>query len=402
MKNNYIFNWPPKINELGDIVKQYIDLDNPLSIPDDGGIYKDLESEFARLHNRKYALVVSSGTMAIYSAFFGINILPGDEIISTSYSYHATISPALHLGAAIVFCDVEEDTGNIDCNKIEELITSKTKAIISNDQWGHPCDKERILEICKKYSIKYIEDCSHAHFAQYKGIYTGSFGDVACWSLQGNKLLSGGEGGILLTDNQDIYERAVLLGHNLKRPSKSVKNEYYKPLERTGYGLKLRMHPLASLVAYYQLKNYCFNWINSREKTLKYFEEKLEKETFFSKMEKKDYVTSMGAWYGFKPLADFEKLGIDRKHFVSWMKERGFQVDIPKSEVIPNYKLFTDNKFSINNFDKKPLKNEFINAQKYYEKIVSFPTFTFEEYDIIDNYINAIKKYWEMVNSDNI
>jgi perosamine synthetase len=400
--NKYKFVWPPKIEEMGNLVKDYIDSGNSLSIADDSGIYQELESSFARLHNRKYGLLVSSGTMALYSAFFGINLLQSDEIICTAYSYHATSAPALHFGAKIVFCDIEEDTGNIDCKEIEKLITKKTKAIISNDQWGHPCDKDKILEICKKYSIKYIEDCSHAHFAKYKDKYTGSFGDVACWSLQGNKLLSGGEGGILLTDNQDIYERAVLLGHNLKRPAQSVKNSYYKPLERTGFGLKLRIHPLAALMVNYQLKNYCFKWIESREKTLDYFNEKLEKETFFSKMVKREYVTSMGAWYGFKPLANFKELGIDKIHFVNWMKEKGFEVDIPKSEILPKYQIFSSEKYSINKFKKLNDLKEYPGANIYYERIITFPTFTFEEYGIIDCYIEAIKEYWKWVkNSGN-
>lgn len=395
------FYWPPKIKELGDIVKEYIDTGKPLSIADDGGIYKELEESFSKLHNRKYGLLVSSGTMALYSAFFALDILPGDEIICTVYSYHATITPALHLGAKIIFCDVEEDTGNIDCTKIEKLITPKTKLIVTNDQWGHPCDKDKILEICKKYSLKYLEDCSHAHFSEYKGKYTGTFGDVACWSLQGNKLLSGGEGGILLTDNQEIYEKAVLLGHNLKRPAKSVRSIKYKPLERTGYGLKLRMHPLAAVIVMHQLKNYCFKWIEKRKKTLNYFEKRLQEETFLNKMPKRNYVTSMGAWYGFKPWANFKELGIDRIDFVKWMKKRGFQIDIPKSDLISNYQLFTNKDFKIGYFENTIENSEFTQAKKYHERIVSLPTFTFEEYKIIDKYIDYIKEYGEKNNVRN-
>ena len=389
------FEWPPKIEKMGDIVKEYIDSGSPLSIADDSGVYKELETLFAKLHNKKYGLLVSSGTMALFSAFFGINILPGDEVICTSFSYHATAAPLLHFGAKIVFCDVEEDTGNIDISKIEELITSKTKAIVTNDQWGHPCDKDGVLSICSKYDLKYVEDCSHAHFAEYKGKYVGSFGDVACWSLQGNKLLTGGEGGILLTDNQDIFERAVLLGHNLKRPSKSVENEYYEELKRTGYGLKLRIHPLAAIIVLHQLKNYCFNWIKGRNETLQYFENRLEKETFIKGMVKKNYVTSMGAWYGFKPRIDFEKLHIDKNHFVNWMTERGFDIKIAKSKPIPHYDLFTSDKFKLNNFDKNDTIYDCPNAEKYYSSILSFPTYTFHEYEAIDKYIDAIKKYYE-------
>ncbi len=294
--------------------------------------------------------------MALYSAFFALNLKQGDEVIVTAFSYHATATPLLHLGVKVIFCDVEPDTGNIDVTKIEPLITDKTKAIVSNDQWGHSCDKDRIVEICKKYNLKYVEDCAHAHFSTYKGKLSGTFGDVACWSLQGNKLLTGGEGGILLTDDQDIFERAVLLGHNLKRPAKSVKNPLYKPLERTGFGLKLRMHPLAALMVLHQLEHYCFDWIQSRKETLTYFENRLAEETPFQPMVKRDYVTSMGAWYGFLPTID-PSVGVDRVHLTQWMKERGFDIDIPKSKVISTYELFYNEEFNMGGFDNQSHNN---------------------------------------------
>lgn len=387
------YKWPPHMPEMGNIVKQYIDSGCPLSIPDESGVIHDLETEFAALHSVKYALAVSSGTMALYSAFFGLNILPGDEVICTAFSYHATASPLLYFGARINFCDVEEDTGNIAINKIESLITKKTRAIVTNDQWGHPCDKEGILSICSKYNLKYVEDCSHAHFAEYSYRFTGTFGDVACYSLQGRKLLSGGEGGILLTNDQDIYERAVLLGHNLKRPAQSVKNPVYEPLQRTGYGLKLRMHPLAALMVLHQLKNYCFDWIKSRNETLACFESQLDG-TFLLPMEKKSYVTSMGAWYGFM-LRIGSEYGIDRQHFVNWMNENGLQVSIPKSAPIPNYELFYPDRFQIGSFEKNEIQN-CPNAQKYFDSILSFPTLSFYEYDLIDHYINSIKTYMRL------
>ena len=386
------YKWPPVIPELGNIVKDYIDQGMPLSIADESGIIKQLEQDFASLHDVRYALAVSSGTMALYSAFFAIGLKEGDEVICTAYSYHATATPLLHLGVKIVFCDVEEDTGNIDVSKIEKLITSHTVAIVTNDQWGHPCDKENILAVCNAHGLRYIEDCSHAHFAEYKGKYTGTFGDISCFSLQGRKLLSGGEGGILLTNQQDLYERAVLLGHNLKRPMQSVKNTDYKPLERTGFGLKLRMHPLAALIADYQLNKYCFSWIRSRIETLTDFQDKLYG-TFIEPMTVKPYVTSMGAWYGFMPRIRPE-FKVDRIHFVSWMINRGLQASIPKSKPLPDYALFSPDCFPINSFVKYPVL-QCENAQKYHASLISFPTFSFHEYELIDRYITAIRDYME-------
>ena len=390
------FSWPPKIEEMGEIVKNYIDSDNPLSIADRSGIYETLENNFANLHNRKYGLLVSSGTMALYSSFYAIGLKPGDEVISTVYTYHATAAPLLHLGVNIVFCDVEPDTGNIDVTKISELITSKTKAIVTNDQWGHPVDKDEILSICKKYKLRYIEDCSHAHFSEYKGHYSGTFGDIACWSFQGNKLLSGGEGGILLTDNRELYEQSVLLGHNLKRPFDSVKNKKFSDIKRTGLGLKLRIHPLAALMVNHQLENYCFDWIKSRNKRLQYFNEELKDKTPMQGMIKKDYVTSMGAWYGFKPLVNFEKLRTTRIELITYMQSRGFDVKKPGSVPLTDFAIFEKNRFQILHFQKAEInKNNYPNAYKYYNSALSIPTFTFEnDRETIDQYVHTFSSFF--------
>lgn len=118
-------------------------------------------------------------------------------------------------------------------------------------------------------------------------------------------------------------------------------------------------------------------------------------------MPKRNYVTSMGAWYGFKPWANFKELGIDRIDFVKWMKKRGFQIDIPKSDLISNYQLFTNKDFKIGYFENTIENSEFTQAKKYHERIVSLPTFTFEEYKIIDKYIDYIKEYGEKNNVRN-
>jgi len=200
------FTWPPVIPELGTIVKEYIDNGGSLSIADNSGIYKELESKLCKIFDRKYCLLVSSGTVGLYSVFYALNLKESDEVITTVYSYHATAAPLLHFPAKIIYCDVESDTGNIDTTKLKDLITEKTKAIITNDMWGHPVDKDAVLALCRERDIKYIEDCSHAHFSQYKNKYSGTFGDAAVFSLQGNKLLTGGEGGFILTDSQAIFE----------------------------------------------------------------------------------------------------------------------------------------------------------------------------------------------------
>lgn len=381
--------WPPRIPELAEYISDYYLGGEPLSIADDGGVIGELEKLFGGLHGREFALAVSSGTMALYSAFWGLGLEPGDEAICTAFSFHATAAPLLHLGVKIIFCDIEEDTGNIDPSLLEELITDRTRLVVGNDQWGHPCDKKAILAICRKHGLQYVEDCSHAHFSEYNGRYCGTFGEVACWSLQGAKMFSGGEGGILLTDNREAYERAVLLGHNLKRPARSVRNPLYKPLERTGFGLKLRMHPLAALIVLWQLKHCREAWIGGRGVTLTRFQEGLPETGVLFPMNIRNYVSSMGAWYGFMPRIT---PGVDRTHLVRWLNARGIPASIPKSPPLHQLALFTNPAFAIHgNYQKKQLPCP--NAEKYFQSIVSFPTWTFQEYDKVDACLEALVCY---------
>lgn len=386
-----MYKWPPKMPHLGDEVKRYIDKGLPLSISDDNGIYKELEDKYAAMHDRKYALLCSSGTMALFSAFFALDLKPGDEIICTAVSFHATISPALFLGAKIVFCDVESDTGNIEVSLIEKKICEKTKAIVTNDQWGHPCDKTPIVNLCKKHGIKYIEDCSHAHFSKYKGGYVGSFGDLACWSFQGSKMLNGGEGGILLTDDYELYERAILLGHYSWRSIHGVKSEKFLPINSTGFGLKLRMHPLAAVIINYEIDNCIERWIRQREETLKYFEEQLSCYTPIKPMVKKDYVDSMGAWYGFYPRLDIDGIQVDRGKLLEYAKANGLDIKMPSSGILPYLPLFRRNEKD----EYDPIEERFPNAERYFKSIVGFPTFSNYEYEEIDRYVRLLSDFFK-------
>lgn len=172
--------------------------------------------------------------------------------------------------------DAEPETGNIDVEDLKKKITKRTKAIVVTHIWGHPCEMDEIMEVAKNHGLKVIEDCSHAHGATYKGQLVGTFGDVSCFSLQGNKIVSAGEGGILLTNSQEIYERSTLLGHFRDRSQQCVCSNFYKQFAKTGYGLKYRMHVLAAALARVSL------WklderIKTRTENLNYFSKLLSK-----------------------------------------------------------------------------------------------------------------------------
>lgn len=386
------FSWPPAVPGLGGRLCDYIDGGGPLSIADRSGVYAELEDALAEVHERRFAIAMSSGTMGLYSAFFGLGIQPGDRVVSTVYSYHATASPLLHLGANVVFCDVESDTGNIDVDALAELVDSDTKAVVTNHMWGHPVDVDAVRSICDAHDASWVEDCSHAHFARYRESYVGRRGDVAVFSLQGNKLLTGGEGGVLLTDRADVYERATLLGHNLRRSRNEVKDPGYADILRTGYGLKFRMHPLAALVALEMLPH-CPGWIEERRRTLDRFSAGLAQTNIVQPMARRGYVTSMGAHYGFKPRIDFSDLGISRATLIEALRAEGVDVGVPGSRPFHELALFDATRFEIDGFAKQNNPGPFPGADTYYSSIVSLPTFTFEDsWPLVDQYVEAFHK----------
>lgn len=389
------FKWPPAIPGLAEKVAGYISAGHPLSIQGRSGIYAELEDRLCELHNRKHALLVSSGTMGLYSAFFALDLKPGDEVISTVYSFHATASPLLHFGVRIAFCDVEADTGNIDVQSIDEHITPRTKAIVTNHMWGHPVNVSALRSICEKHKIAWVEDCSHAHFAAYNGRFVGGFGDASVFSLQGNKLVTGGEGGVLLTDSTEIYERATLLGHSLARSEKCVKDTKWKGILRTGFGLKLRIHPLAALMVKEILDHHCFEWIENRRRTLARFSRGLVQTGCIKPMARRDYVTSMGAHYGFKPRLDLNRLaGVSRERLVRALRAEGVAVAIPGSPPFHRLPLFVSPEIRIGAFEKHaPRSLHFPGAEQYTSTIISLPTFTFaEQRPIVDMYVEAFHK----------
>ncbi len=386
--------WPPSIPGLSRVIAEYIDAGEPLSIVGRSGVFLKVEDRLAELMGRKYALLMSSGTMALYSAYFALDLKPGDEVICTVYSFHATATPLLHLGVKIVFCDVEPDTGNLDPNLLEELITPRTRAVVTNHMWGHPVECAAIRSFCNRHGVAWVEDCSHAHFSQFQGRYVGGFGDAAIFSLQGNKLLTGGEGGILLTDSLEIYERATLLGHSLKRSEQCVTSPQWRDILRTGFGLKFRMHPLAAVMVLHLLENQCFDWIDSREKMLGYFSRGLADLGFIKPMARRGYVTSMGAHYGFKPRVDFSCLGMSRFRLVEALKAEGLDVDEPGSPPFHRLAIFDGSRFPIGGVTgNDPTQERFPGADTYYGSIISLPTFTFQsDQPMIDGYIAAFHK----------
>ncbi len=194
----------------------------------------EFERVMANYAGRKYAVAVNSGTSALHLAVKALGIKEGDEVITTPFSFIASANCILYEGAKPVFVDIEEDTFNIDPQKIESAITERTKAILPVDVFGYPCRWDEIISIAQRYDLRIIEDSCEALGSEYKGRRCGSFGDISAFAFYPNKQITTGEGGVLLTDNEEIYE----LCKSWRNQGRGESDEWLT-FERLGYNYRI-------------------------------------------------------------------------------------------------------------------------------------------------------------------
>ena len=283
------------------------------------------EQEYADWHNMKYALGHNTGTAALQAAMWAVGVGRGDQIICPSLTYWATALPVFSLGGTVVFADVDPDTLDIDPNDIEHRINEHTKAIVPVHYCGYPCDMDPIMAIADKYNLKVIEDASHAHGARYKGRLIGTIGHVAAMSCMSGKALAIGEGGMLLTNDKEIYDRAVAWAH-YERSSQLADNPELAPFAGLPWGgAKYRMHQLSSAVGRVQLRHYAER-LDQIQKAMNYFWDQLE-DTPGIKAHRppKDSGSHCGGWYIPRGLYRPEELsGLPIARFVEALGAEGF------------------------------------------------------------------------------
>mgnify|MGYP000716387185 CR=1 FL=1 len=242
-------------------------------------VIREFEADFARYMGAKYALAHNNGTSSIHAAYFAVGVGPGDEVLTSAYTWHLQVSQILALHALPVFVDVNPKDGNMDPEDLERKITPRTKAIAVVHVFGAVAPMDEIMEVARKHGIPVIEDCSHAHGAEYKGRKVGTIGDVGCFSLQNSKLMTGIEGGVLVTNNKEYYERAIVLGHYERIPELSdpklkrfVQRE--EVMAPSCFGFKYRIHPVAAAIARVQLRH-LDEWNRVRRRNITYLNEKI-------------------------------------------------------------------------------------------------------------------------------
>ncbi len=198
-----------------------------------GKFVTQFEEEFAKYHSVKNALAVSNGTVALHLALVTLGIKAGDEVIVPDLTFAASANAVLYAGATPVLVDVDPHTWTIDASKLEEALTPRTKAIMPVHLYGHPCDMKPIMAFAKKHKLLVIEDAAEALGARYNNQLIGTFGDAACFSFFGNKLITTGEGGMILFKDAAAHEEAKQLRDHGMDPQKP----YWHP--KVGFNYRL-------------------------------------------------------------------------------------------------------------------------------------------------------------------
>jgi len=230
----------------------------------------EFEKALAKYCNAKYAVAVSSGTTALHLAYLVAGIKKGDEVITTPNTFAATANMLLSVGAKPIFCDIRLDTYNVDESKIKELITKKTKAIVPVHFAGQSCEMDSLLKIARKNKLLVIEDACHALGAKYKNKKIGGLSDMTIFSFHPVKSITTGEGGAILTNNKNFYEKLLLLrSHGIKKDRNGMN-------VMTELGYNYRLTDLQSALGISQLKK-LDQFITKRNQIVKWYEQELSK-----------------------------------------------------------------------------------------------------------------------------
>jgi len=246
---NKEFRWPAISEDVVQAVAEMV-RKGELSDTEYGEATRALEEAWARFLGVEFALSRVDGTAALHSACFAAGAGPGDEVIVQSYTWVASVGCIMAAGAVPVFADIDPRTYTLDPADVERRITPRTRAILPVHLWGHPTEMDAIMDIARRHGLKVIEDASHAHGGAYKGRKVGTIGDIGCFSMQASKSLPAGEGGMMVTNDRRLFERALLLAQSPGRLKLHIQLEEHRPFIDTGFGgFKYRINVLNAVIA---------------------------------------------------------------------------------------------------------------------------------------------------------
>jgi len=218
-----------------------------------GKFVKEFEVKFAELVGAKHAYCASHGTAALHTAYAAIDPEPGDEFITTSITDMGALTPIVYQSAVPMFADVDPDTLNVTAETIEKVISERTKAIVVTHLFGNPCEMGPIMELAKSKNIPVIEDCAQAFMAKQNDQWIGTIGDIGCFSMQQGKHITTGEGGVVVTNNEELARRMFLFvnkawGYGDSKPDHYFLAPNYRMNELSGAVALAQLSKLSSIV----------------------------------------------------------------------------------------------------------------------------------------------------------
>jgi len=254
----------------GNEIKYVLDAVETGWISSSGKYIPEFEKAFAGYCGVKHGIAVTNGTVALHLALVALGIKSGDEVIIPDFTMIATAFAVAYTGAKPVFVDAEKETWNIDVTKIEEKITNKTKVILPVHIYGHPCEMDEINALAKKYNLFVLEDAAEVHGAMYNGKKCGSFGDISAFSFFANKIATTGEGGMVLTNDDELAHRCRYF-KNLCFPLNGNRNYQH---DNIGFNYRMsNLHAALGLAQVEKLDTYIEARIRNNQLYRKYLSE---------------------------------------------------------------------------------------------------------------------------------
>jgi len=275
-----------------------------------GSFIKKFEEAFSNYCGAKYGIGCANGTVAIHLALESMGVKPGDEVIVPDFTMIACTNAVLYAGAKPVFVDAEPETWCINPALVREKVSEKTTAIMPVHIYGHPCDMDEISKIAKEHSLLVMEDAAEAHGAEYKGKRCGSLGDAASFSFYANKIITTGEGGMVVTSDEKVAGKARLLRNHAFTPERFVHEEK---------GYNYRLTNLQAAVGVAQMER-IDKLVEARRNNAKLYNEHFSKADWIITPPEKDWAKNVYWMYG---ILLGEKSGLTAKKARAELLEKG-------------------------------------------------------------------------------
>lgn len=369
---------------------QYIDEDDIQAVVDVlrsdyltcGPKIGELEKKLCELTGARYAVVCSNGTAALHIAALSAGVGEGDEVITTPITFAASANCALYCGARPVFVDIDPETYNIDPRKVEAAITPRTKAVVAVDYTGQSADLEPLLKICREHNLTLIEDGAHVIGTRYKGQMNGSIADMTMFSFHPVKTVTGGEGGVILTNEEALYQKLLLFrSHGITRDRAQMEHEPDGPwyYEQVALGYNYRMTDMQAALIISQLDKLPVFVKRRKEIVARYNEAFARLPELFVQQEIPESDTTRHL-YILRIVP--ERLKIDRKQFFEALEAENVCCNV---HYIPVYYFPYYEKLGYR-------KGLCPNAEKLYEEIITLPLYYAMSDADVESVIEAVTK----------